>query len=321
MVNTDDMDKENQFEEVVKVMIRRISEDKDFPGNEKIYRQNSRPLTHNYQLDQLSDFSSVDESDFSSIPSDSEISSMSVSLDPTDWDSVRAQAHKMLDISLDFLQTARDRPVWQPLPSEVRSRLVRESLPIDGKPIEEVCDDVVQDIMPYSGGNTHPRFWGWVHGSGTVGGVIAEMMTATMNSNVGLCSHSGVIVERQVIEWMRQLFQFPVETAGGLIVSGTSMAAVVCLAVARYHALNKVRQEGLVALGVQLVAYCSTETHVCVAKALELLGLGIQALRLVPVDEEYHMDVEILKQMIEEDRQKGFMPFCIVGNAGMSIYI
>ena len=137
-----------------------------------------------------------------------------------------------------------------------------------------------------------------------------------MNSNVGLCSHSGVLIERQVIEWMRQLFKFPVETGGGLIVSGTSMAAVVCLAVARYHALNKVRQEGLVNLGVQLVAYSSTETHVCVAKALELLGLGIQALRLVPVDQQYRMNVDKLKQMIEQDRQKGFIPFCIVGNAG-----
>jgi aromatic-L-amino-acid decarboxylase len=317
MINIGDMNMENQFEEVVKVVMRRISEDKDFPGDEKIYRQNSLSLTHNYQLAQLNDVSSVDEFDFLPLPPASKIPSMPISLDPTDWESMRTQAHKMLDVSLDFLQTARDRPVWQPLPTEVRARLLREPLPIYGKPIEEVCEDVVHDVMPYSGGNTHPRFWGWVHGSGTVGGVIAEMMTATMNSNVGLCSHSGVLVERQVIEWMRQLFKFPAETGGGLIVSGTSMAAVVCLAVARYHALNKVRQEGLVALGIQLVAYCSTETHVCVAKALELLGLGIQALRLVPVDEQYRMDVQILKKMIQEDRQKGLTPFCIVGNAGM----
>jgi aromatic-L-amino-acid decarboxylase len=317
MNNIGDMSTDNQFEEVVNVIMRRISEGPDFPGDETIYRRNSLTLTHNYQLSQLNDFSSINEFEFLPTSRAPEVASTSISLDPTDWQSMRAQAHKMLDVSFDFLQTARDRPVWQPLPTEVRARLLREPVPFHGKPIEEVCEDVLHDVMPYSGGNTHPRFWGWVHGSGTVGGVIAEMLTATMNSNVGLCSHSGVLIERQVIEWMRQLFKFPAETGGGVIVSGTSMAAVVCLAVARYHALNKVRQEGLVALGVQLVAYSSTETHVCVAKALELLGLGIQALRLVPVDEQYRMDVHMLKQMIQEDRQKGFRPFCIVGNAGM----
>ncbi|CAF1443746.1 unnamed protein product [Rotaria sordida] len=242
--------------------------------------------------------------------------SLTASLDPTDWKSARAEAHKMLDISLDFIEKARDRPAWIPLPNEVRHRIMSEVLPEHGKSMTDVCQDIIDDVLPYSGGNTHPRFWGWVHGSGTVGGVIAEMMTAAMNSNVGLCSHSGVLIERQVIDWMKQLFQFPKTTAGGIIVSGTSMAAVVCLAVARYHALNKVRQDGLVTLGVQLVAYASTQTHVCVAKALELLGLGVQALRLVPVDEEYRMNIEALKIMIEEDRQQGFVPFCIVGNAG-----
>ena len=310
---------DNQFDEVVQVIMRRMSESIDFPGNEKIYRQKSLTFTHNYQLTQLNDSSSISEFEFLPVSPAPELASTSNSLDPLDWQSTRAQAHKMLDVSFDFLEKARDRPVWQPLPTEVRARLLREPLPIHGKPIEEVCEDVIHDVMPYSGGNIHPRFWGWVHGSGTVGGVIAEMMTATMNSNVGLCSHSGVLIERQVIEWMRQLFKFPAETGGGVIVSGTSMAAVVCLAVARFHALNKVRQEGLVALGVQLVAYSSTETHVCVAKALELLGVGIQALRLVPVDQEYRMDVQMLKKMIQEDRQKGFTPFCIVGNAGMYI--
>jgi aromatic-L-amino-acid decarboxylase len=317
MIDIGNISTDNKFEEVVGVIMRRISESTDFPSDEMIYRKNSLTLTHNYQLAQLNDSSFSSEFEFLPASPEPEVTSTSISLDPTDWQSVRAQAHKMLDVSFDFLQTARDRPVWQPLPTEVRARLLREPLPIHGKPIEEVCEDVIHDVMPYSGGNTHPRFWGWVHGSGTVGGVIAEMMTATMNSNVGLCSHSGVLIERQVIEWMRQVFKFPAETGGGVIVSGTSMAAVVCLAVARYHALNKVRQEGLVALGVQLVAYSSTETHVCVAKALELLGLGIQALRLVPVDEQYRMDVHMLKQMIQEDRQKGFTPFCIVGNAGM----
>jgi hypothetical protein len=286
--------------------------------DQMIYDKSSFILPHMYQLYHIDEVSSVSDPKSSSRRPTKDVSSISASLDPTDWPATRAEAHKMLDVSLDFLENARDRPVWTPLPSDVRHRLSHESLPKDGKSIAEVCKDIVDDVLPYSGGNTHPRFWGWVHGSGTVGGVIAEMMTATMNSNVGLCSHSGVLIERQVIEWMRQLFEFPSETAGGVIVSGTSMASVICLAVARYNALNKVRQEGLVTLGVRLVAYSSTQTHVCIAKALELLGLGSEALRQVPVDEQYRMDIEMLKKMIEEDRQQGLTPFCIVGNAGMS---
>jgi aromatic-L-amino-acid decarboxylase len=310
---------DDQFEETSEDFVRRLSQCAHDLYDEKRIRSTSMVLTHLHELANIGAISSAGDIKRISRESVSESSTvpMTASLDPTDWKSTRAEAHKMLDISLDFLENARDRPVWVPLPDAVRRRLLCEAVPEYGKSMKEVCQDVVNDVLPYSGGNTHPRFWGWVHGSGTVGGVIAEMMTAAMNSNVGLCSHSGVLIERQVIEWMRQLFEFPIATGGGVIVSGTSMAAVVCLAVARYYALNKVRQEGLVELGVRLVAYSSTQTHVCVAKALELLGLGIQALRLVPVDDEYRIDIQILKTMIQEDRQKGFVPFCIVGNAGM----
>ena len=309
---------DDQFQETTEQVVRRLSQCTHDPYDEKIIRRNSIVLTHLHQLANIGAISPVGDIKKISREPIPEVSSASIrsTLDPTDWKSARAEAHKMLDISLDFLEHARDRPAWLPLPDEVRRRLLCETLPQHGKPIAAVCQDVVDDIFPYSGGNIHPRFWGWVHGSGTVGGVIAEMMAAAMNSNVGLCSHSGVLIERQVIEWMRQVFEFPIATGGGVIVSGTSMAAVVCLAVARYHALNKVRQDGLVALGARLVAYSSTQTHVCVAKALELLGLGIQALRLVPVDDEYRMDIQTLKTMIYEDQQQGLVPFCIVGNAG-----
>ncbi|CAF3983699.1 unnamed protein product [Rotaria sordida] len=308
----------DKFKDTTEQILRQLSQCVDDYYDDNIIRQDSLLLTYFHQLANFTGIPSIDDTKKISKEPSSEPSaaSLTASLDPTDWKSARAEAHKMLDISLDFIEKARDRPAWIPLPNEVRHRIMSEVLPEHGKSMTDVCQDIIDDVLPYSGGNTHPRFWGWVHGSGTVGGVIAEMMTAAMNSNVGLCSHSGVLIERQVIDWMKQLFQFPKTTAGGIIVSGTSMAAVVCLAVARYHALNKVRQDGLVTLGVQLVAYASTQTHVCVAKALELLGLGVQALRLVPVDEEYRMNIEALKIMIEEDRQQGFVPFCIVGNAG-----
>ncbi|CAF3958824.1 unnamed protein product [Adineta steineri] len=316
MTQIDQITTYNTFEQTLNQVTWPMNLFSDESHDQMFDQQNSIVFPHLYRIPHINEVTSVYDNINTSVTPTQDVSSMSASLDPTDWSAARAEAHKMLDVSLDFLENARDRPAWVPIPTDVRHRLLHENLPEHGKPITEVCKDIVGDVLPYSGGNTHPRFWGWVHGSGTVGGVIAEMMTASMNSNVGLCSHSGVLIERQVIEWMRQLFEFPSETAGGLIVSGTSMAAVICLAVARYNALNKVRQEGLVKLSVQLVAYASTQTHVCIVKALELLGLGTQALRLVPVDDQYRMNIQALKNMIEEDRQQGLIPFCIVGNAG-----
>ncbi len=87
------------------------------------------------------------------------------------------------------------------------------------------------------------------------------------------------------------------------------------MAAARCRALANVREDGLVN-GPQLVAYASTEVHICIKKALELLGLGSKALHLVPVDDNFRIKIADLKMAIENDRKNGLVPFCIVGNAG-----
>ncbi|CAF1690750.1 unnamed protein product, partial [Adineta ricciae] len=101
----------------------------------------------------------------------------------------------------------------------------------------------------------------------------------------------------------------------GLIVSGTSMATLISIATARRKALGNIRQDGHVN-GPQLVGYASTETHACLVKAFELLGLGSKALHLIAVDDDFRMKIDELKVAMQEDREKGLVPFCIVGNAG-----
>jgi glutamate/tyrosine decarboxylase-like PLP-dependent enzyme len=114
---------------------------------------------------------------------------------------------------------------------------------------------------------------------------------------------------------MRQLFGFPKETTGGLVTGGTSMATVISIAAARQGALINVRQDGL-ADGHQLVGYASTEAHGCITKAFELPGLGSKALHLIPVDENFCIKIPELKAAIQDDRNKGLIPFCLFGNAG-----
>ncbi len=237
------------------------------------------------------------------------------SLDPQDWEGFRELCHGMLDEALDFLQQARERPVWTPVPDAVKAKL-REDLPAEPQGPEQVCDDFRQLVLPYATGNTHPRFFGWVHGSGTPGGMLAEMLAAAMNANLGGRDHAPIYVERQVIEWCRRIFGFP-EGASGLLVSGTSMATLIGLTVARNHkAGGDPRQSGLSVQGGRLVAYSSDQAHGSVTKALEILGLGRDGLRPVPANAAYRMNPKALRQAIEADRQAGLRPFCVVATAG-----
>ena len=85
---------------------------------------------------------------------------------PADWETMRALAHRAVDDSVDYLRDVRERPVWRPIPSEVEDFLARP-LPQDPQPLERVYEDFQKHVFPYPMGNIHPRFWGWVIGSGT----------------------------------------------------------------------------------------------------------------------------------------------------------
>ena len=236
-------------------------------------------------------------------------------LDPADWEALRALGHRMLDDMINYLQTVRERPVWQPVPELVKQHL-KSPLPLEPQDSGSVYQDFLDQVLPYPLGNIHPRFWGWVMGNGTPFGMLAEMLAAGFNPNMGGGNHVANYVEAQVIDWCKAMFDLPLE-ASGLLVSGGSMANLVGLAVARSTCAGfDVRKRGLVGAPRRLIVYASREVHNSVQKAVELLGLGSQALRLIPVDAEYRMDIPALEAAIAADRQAGDQPLCIVGNAG-----
>lgn len=237
------------------------------------------------------------------------------SLDPNDWASFRLQSHRMLDDMLDYVEKIRERPVWQPIPPEVRARF-DAPLPRAPGSLAGAHDSFMADILPYSVGNVHPGFMGWVHGGGTPVGMVAEMLAAGLNANVGGRDQMPVEVERQIVRWMRELFQFP-DSASGVFVTGTSMANLMSVLVARTNALGvAVRRTGLGNEGAQLVAYASNAAHGCIAQAMDLSGLGSAALRRIGVDARHRIDVGALQTQIATDRAAGLQPFFIVGTAG-----
>jgi glutamate/tyrosine decarboxylase-like PLP-dependent enzyme len=238
-----------------------------------------------------------------------------MSLDPSDWPAFRLQAHRMMDDALDYVQHIRERPVWQPIPEEVRARF-RDSVPHGPSALSEVHDEFLSDIQPYAAGNTHPGFMGWVHGGGTPVGMLAEMLAASLNANLGGRDHIPIEVERQIVRWMRTIFSFP-ESASGLFVTGASMANLIGVLIARDVALGfEARRAGVAASGRRLTAYASAAVHTCVGRAMDFSGLGSDALRLIPARPGEGMDLAELEKTIAADRQAGFTPFLLVGTAG-----
>jgi glutamate/tyrosine decarboxylase-like PLP-dependent enzyme len=242
-----------------------------------------------------------------------------LTLDPStagEWDELRALGHRMLDDMLDYLRTVRDRPAWRPVPADVRARLA-EPVPHGPTPAETVYEQFTRDVLPYPTGNVHPRFWGWVIGTGTPFAMLADMLASGMNPQVAEFDDAAAVVENQVIGWLVELLGMPAGTHG-LLVSGGSMANFVGLAVARNaRAGYDVRDRGVQGPNLpRLIVYASTETHSSVRKAVELLGLGNDALRRIPVGPDYTIDVAALGRAIAADRAAGLRPICVVGNAG-----
>jgi aromatic-L-amino-acid decarboxylase len=236
-------------------------------------------------------------------------------LDPDDWSELRTLGHRMLDDMLDEMAQLRERPVWEPLPEEVRSSF-REELPTAPTALEAVYRAFQERIQPYSSGNTHPRFMGWVQGAGTAIGALAEMLAAGMNANCGGRDHVAIEVERQVAYWTREIFGFP-ETATGIFVTGTSIANFIALTVARTARLGVAsRRDGIASSGQHLTAYVSAAAHGCIRQAMELAGFGNAALRLIPTDKAHRIDLAALRAAIAADRASGATPFFLVGNAG-----
>jgi len=242
-------------------------------------------------------------------------SQSSETLDPQNWDDIRAQGHRMLDDMLDYVANIRERSVWKPIPDEVRARF-HAKLPLEPSDLAEVYQEFTDFIVPYATGNVHPGFMGWVHGGGTAVGMLAEMLAAGLNANLGGRDHIPIEVERQIVEWTRSMFGFPVG-ASGIFVTGTSMANLMAVLVARTTALGQfVRQRGLRDEGASLTAYTSTAAHGCIAKAMDIAGFGSDALRCIEADRSHRIDVAALRARIASDRNAGLKPFLVVGSAG-----
>jgi aromatic-L-amino-acid decarboxylase len=233
-------------------------------------------------------------------------------------ESFRSATHALVDGVADYLDKLPTRPVWQPVPAEVRQRLLDMPLPEEGVALHDLGETTLRDVLPHAMGNGHPAFFGWVNPPPAPAGISASLAAAAMNPSVVSGDHADVYLERAVIRWLAELVGYPHKPGAGLLTSGASAATIVCLAGARGRALANAgydgRRDGL-AGAPPLISYVPAETHSCVPRALALLGLGSESIRGVPLAQG-RLDGAALRAAIAKDRESGSLPALLVGSAG-----
>lgn len=237
-----------------------------------------------------------------------------MSLDPRDWSEMRTLGVRMVGDMFDYLQTVRERAPWRPVPVDTKSRIA-EPVPRAPTPLEAVYESFRRDILPYPTGNIHPRFWGWVMGTGTPTGMLAEMLASGMNAHVAGYDQAASLIEKQVLAWCSELMGFP-QSSSALLVSGGTAANLNALLAARAGKAGFDIREAGIAAGPPMTIYASTQTHSWIQRAVETMGMGRRAVHQIEVDAAYRIDIPACRRAIKADLAAGQHPIAIVGNAG-----
>jgi aromatic-L-amino-acid decarboxylase len=231
-------------------------------------------------------------------------------------DEIRRIGYRVVDMIAEHLTTLPEKPVFRPFPPELAAKYLDSKPPESGQEADDILATFARDIEPYPFGNGHPRFYGWVNSPPIVLGIFAEALAAAMNPSCAGGNHAAIYVEREAINWFKQIVGFPAESMG-LLVSGGSIAALTGLAVARQAQCGfDIRTKGVQGTSARLRFYRTDEGHGCHQKALELMGIGSENLRSVGHDRALRMIVSALDSAIREDRENGNVPIAVIASAG-----
>ena len=242
--------------------------------------------------------------------------SLNDNLDPEDWDQFAEYLAEFTAQEVKELARSIKQEVWQPVTDDLKDLFENEKVPLEGIDLDQVVDTYRKNIRPYRNGNTHPRFFGWVQGTGNMPALLAEIAVSSMNSNCGGRDHGAIYIERQVMDWCKQIFDFP-DTSGGLLTSGTSNSTLLALQVGMFRKLGiEYKHKGFFNVHTPLRCYASVEGHSSIIKAVQTSGIGSDNLIVIPTDDDNRIFPEILRQRIEEDIAHGYIPFMVIANAG-----
>src|SRR5262249_53394946 len=222
---------------------------------------------------------------------------------------MRGLGYRIVDHIIEHLETLANSPVMRVSPRIDLEARLREPLPEEPEPVESLLDRLQRDVWPNIGNVQHPRFFAFIPSPSNFVSAMADALVAGFNPFAGnwLEGSGTTQIEIVTIDWLREMCGLP-ETAGGLFVSGGSMANLTALATARRIRLDD-RSENA-------VIYFSDQTHYSIEKGLRVLGFTREQIRNLPSDEKFRLRGGSLRQAVAEDRARGKQPFCVIANAG-----
>ncbi|HXA67684.1 MAG TPA: aminotransferase class V-fold PLP-dependent enzyme [Bryobacteraceae bacterium] len=222
---------------------------------------------------------------------------------------MREIGYRVVDQLVNHLATLPNQPVGAKGEPAVLRAALTEPAPEHGIEFETVLQQLERDILPNTMHVNHPRFFAYVPGPSNFVSAMADALVSGYNVFAGTwISGSGpAAVELAVIDWLRAACGFPTG-AGGLFVSGGTMANLTALAVARHVALDD-RLDGA-------TVYFSDQAHSSLEKALRVIGLPQGNARKIACDLDYRLPLRELERAMDKDRSEGKRPFCVIASAG-----
>lgn len=212
-----------------------------------------------------------------------------------------------------------ERPCVPSHEAEHIRNLFKQPLPVKAQGFNQLLDHL-QKVVDYSGYNGHPRWLAYITSSPDPIGVLGAFFTAAINQNNNLwrIAPGATSIELQCIEWFKEMFGLGEEWEG-IFSSGGQLANIIACATARHFRCPwDVRRHGVAGPegSGRLKIYTSDQAHYCHHQAVELLGMGSNAIRVVPSDEFYRMRLDCLAEMVAEDRRNGDIPMAVIATAG-----
>jgi glutamate/tyrosine decarboxylase-like PLP-dependent enzyme len=222
---------------------------------------------------------------------------------------MRSLGYRIVDQIVEHLETLASKPVMRVSPRAELETELREPLPEEPTPVDSLLDQLQRVVWSNIGNIQHPRFFAFIPSPSNFVSVMADALAAGFNPFAGnwLEGSGPAQIELVTIDWLREMCGLP-ETAGGLFVSGGSMANLTALAAARRAMLDERSDDAVI--------YFSDQTHNSIGKALQVLGFAREQIRALPSDENFRLPAETLRRAVAEDRSDGKRPFCVVANAG-----
>ena len=231
----------------------------------------------------------------------------------------RRFGHELIDWIAEYFERIEDLPVLAQIkPGDLKSQLP-SSAPQSGEPMEEILRDVDRLIVPALTHWSHPSFFAYFATSTSAPGIFGEMLSAAFDNKAMLwrTSPASTELEEVTLDWLRQMMGLDAGYTG-MIYDTASVSSMHAIAAAREGVELRIREEGMSGrtdLPLMRV-YISEQAHSSIEKGVITLGLGQRGLRKIPTDSQFRMDVKALEAAIEEDKQNGYVPFCIVATVG-----